>query len=197
MLASYGKIAAIVLAAGGSSRFGSPKQLLDWQGQPLLRHVVLQALAAPVQQVIVVLGAHMEETARVVAGLPVTIVDNRAWETGQSASMQVGLSACAPLTQAALFILGDQPHLPADLLQRLVETHRRSLAPIVVPRYQGRRGNPVLFDRICFPDLMAVTGDTGGRALIERYRDQVAWVDAGPEIFLDIDRPGDVRRVKG
>ncbi len=189
VVASYGQIAAVVLAAGGSSRFGSPKQLHEWQGVPLLRHVVMQALAAPVQEVIVVLGAYFEEIAPLLHGLPVTIVRNVDWERGQSASVQAGLRACAPGTQAALFVLGDQPHLPASLLHHLIEVHRRTLAPIVAPRHQGRRGNPVLFDRRCFPDLLSITGDTGGRPLFERYRAQVAWVEAEAEVFLDIDEP--------
>ena len=189
VVASYGQIAAVVLAAGGSSRFGSPKQLHEWHGVPLLRHVVMQTLAAPVQEIIVVLGAYFEEIAPVLDGLPVTVVRNADWEQGQSASMQVGLRACAPGTQAALFVLGDQPHLPAELLHQLLDTHRRTLAPIVAPRHKERRGNPVLFDRRSFPDLLAITGDTGGRPLFERYREQVAWVEAEAEVFLDIDEP--------
>lgn len=191
VLASYGKIATIVLAAGASTRFGSPKQLLDWGGQPLLRHVVLQALAAPTSQVIVVLGAAAGRIAPTLAGLPVTLVENPNWEQGQSTSMQAGLWACPPETQAALFVLGDQPVLPASLLRDLVEIHRLGLPPIVAPRHQGRRGNPVLFDRSCFADLLAVIGDTGGRPLFERYRQQIAWVEAGPEILADVDRPED------
>ncbi len=193
ILASYGQITAVVLAAGGSSRFGSPKQLHEWQGQPLLRHVVMQVLAAPVQQVIVVLGAYFEEIAPVLDGLPVTVVRNEDWQKGQSTSMKAGLRASASGTQAALFVLGDQPHLPADLLRQLLDAHRRTLAPIVAPRHQGRRGNPVIFDRQCFPELNSITGDTGGRPLFERYRDQVEWVEAEDDVFVDIDVPGSNR----
>lgn len=195
ILASFGKIAAIILAAGGSSRFGSPKQLLDWGGQPLLRHVVLQALAAPCQQVIVVLGAAAERIAPVLAGLPVTVVENPAWDQGQSASLHAGLRACGEATQAALFVLGDQPVLPAAILRQVIAIHHRMRPPIVAPRHQGRRGNPVLFDSRCFPDLLAITGDSGGRTLFERYRQQVAWVEAGPEVLVDVDRPEDVATV--
>ncbi|MCP4168452.1 MAG: putative selenium-dependent hydroxylase accessory protein YqeC [Chloroflexi bacterium] len=193
VLASYGKLAAIVLAAGGSSRFGSPKQLLDWRGQPLLRHVVEQVLATPVQQVFVVLGAHFEEVSPTLQGLPITLVYNPDWAQGQSTSMQAGLRACAPNTQAVLFVLGDQPYLSADLTRRLVREHQRTLATIVIPRLKDRRGNPVLFDRHSFPELLAVSGDTGGRVLFDRYRDQTIWVDAGPEILHDIDVAEDVQ----
>jgi len=202
VLASVGKVAAVVLAAGASSRFGSPKQLLDWQGQPLLRHVVLQTLAAPVQQIVVVVGAHFEEASPLRAqarrvtmalqGLPVTMVYNPDWEQGQSTSMQAGLRACAPETQAVLFVLGDQPALPPELTQRLVAAHRQTLAPIVAPRHRGHRGNPVLFDRTCFAELLAVTGDSGGRSLFTKHADQVAWSETGPETLDDIDRPEDV-----
>ncbi len=192
LLASIGKVAAVVLAAGASSRFGSPKQLLDWQGQPLLRHVVLQTLSAPVQQVVVVVGAHFEEVAMILQGLPVTMVYNRDWEQGQSTSMQAGLRACAPETQAVLFVLGDQPALPSELSQRLVAAHRQTLAPIVAPRHLGRRGNPVLFDRACFGELLSISGDSGGRSLFKKHADQVVWIETGPETLDDIDRPEDM-----
>lgn len=192
VLASIGNATAVVLAAGASSRFGSPKQLVDWQGQPLLRHIVLQTLAAPVQQVIVVVGAHFAEVATTLLGLPVTMVYNPNWEQGQSTSMQAGLLACAPETQAVLFVLGDQPALPTELSQRLIAAHRQTLAPIVAPRHQGHRGNPVLFDRTCFAELLAVTGDSGGRSLFAKHAEQVLWIETGPEVLDDIDRPEDV-----
>jgi len=123
----------------------------------------------------------------------VTVVRNEDWQKGQSTSMKAGLRASASGTQAALFVLGDQPHLPADLLHQLLDAHRRTLAPIVAPRHKGQRGNPVIFDCQCFPELMSVTGDTGGRPLFERYRDQVEWVEADENVFLDIDVPGSSR----
>ncbi len=192
VLASMGKVAAVVLAAGASTRFGSPKQLVPWQGQTLLRHVVVQTLAAPVQQVIVVLGAHFEDIAATLQGLPVEVVYNPDWEQGQSASVRAALAAFRPGTQAALFVLGDQPALLPGLFQRLVAAHRRTLAPIAAPRYQGRRGNPVLFDRGCFGELLTVQGDAGGRTLFARHAEQVSWIEGGPEILYDIDRPGDL-----
>lgn len=193
VLAAYGHLSAVVLAAGGSVRFGSPKQLALWQGRPLLRHVVLQALAAPVQEIVVVLGAYYEETAAVLAGLPVTLVYNPDWEAGQSTSVRAGLRACSPQTQGVLFILGDQPDLPAELLQTLVATHRRTLATVVAPRHEGRRGNPLLFDRRCFPELLALSGDAGGRQLLDAHADEIVWVEAGPEVLRDVDKPDDLR----
>lgn len=192
VLAVYGHLSAVVLAAGGSVRFGSPKQLVLWQGQPLLRHVVLQALAAPVQEIVVVLGAYYEETAAVLAGLPVTLVYNPDWEAGQSTSVRAGLRACSSQTQGVLFILGDQPDLPAGLLQTLVATHRCTLASVVAPRHEGRRGNPMLFDRRCFPELLALSGDVGGRQLLDAHADAIAWVEAGPEVLRDVDKPDDL-----
>ncbi len=189
VLAAFGKTAAIVLAAGASTRFGSPKQLHSWRGAPLLRQVVLQALAAPVQRVVVVLGAYFDAIAPALAGLPVWVVYNPDWEQGQSASVRAGLRAVGPVVEAALFMLGDQPRQPADLLHHLVNAHRRTLARIVAPRHRGRRGNPVLFDRSLFPELMQITGDRGGRVLFERYQEEIAWVEAGEEVLEDVDHP--------
>jgi len=188
----FGKISAIVLAAGAGKRFGGAKQLHPWQGQPLLRHVVMQALAAPVEEVIVVLGAHFPQTALALHGLPIKIVYQRQWQQGQSVSMQAGLRACQPQTEAALFVLGDQPQLPPDLLNEIIDTYRRTQAPIVAPRYGGQRGNPVLFDKALFPELHDIRGDTGGRPLFHRYSTETAWVDAGAYVLEDVDVPGDL-----
>lgn len=192
VVARYGKISAIVLAAGASTRFGSPKQLALWRGQPMLRQGVMQALAADVNEVIVVLGAHFLQTAPILQGLPVKIVYQPHWEQGQSASMQAGLRACMPLTQAAFFFLGDQPTLPSGLSSRMITSYRQNMAPIVAPRHQGRRGNPVLFDQSLFSALQNIRGDQGGRALFARFADEIAWVEAGPEILMDVDYPQDM-----
>lgn len=186
------RIAAIILAAGQARRFGSPKQLLDWQGQPLLRHVILQALAAPVAEIVVVLGAHMVQIAPMVHGLPVTLTVNHAWTQGMSGSVKAGLQALRVEPDAAIFLLADQPLITPDLIRRIIEVHARTRAGIVAPRAGERPGNPVLFARALFPELMQLTGDQGGRAVMRTHRGAIHWVEADERVIFDIDKPGDL-----
>jgi molybdenum cofactor cytidylyltransferase len=187
-------IAAIILAAGASTRFGSPKQLLDWHGQPLLRHVILQTLAAPVSEIIVVLGAHEARILPATRGLPVTLARNGAWQQGLSSSVALGLRALREPVAAALFLLADQPRVNPELMQRVMLAFWQSGAPVVMPRVGKKRGNPVLFARACFPELMQVSGDQGGRALMQKYRRQTHWVQADDRALYDIDTPQDLHR---
>jgi len=194
---SEASTAAIILAAGASTRFGTPKQLLDWQGQPLLRQVVLQALATPASQIVVVLGAHFRRVAAVIHGLPVTLAYNPHWQRGMSSSVALGLRAVRGQEDAALFLLADQPNVSSDLITRVIRAYASTRAPIVAPRHRKQRGNPVLFARELFPDLMQITGDQGGRPLIRRYRGRVHWLEADASILYDIDRPQDVPKRPG
>lgn len=193
--AVFEPVAGVILAAGGSQRFGQPKQLLLWQGEPLVRRAVLLAQRAGLSPVIVVVGSSAEQVEQALAGLPVKVVPNPAWQSGQSASVRAGVAALPPESGAAVFLLADQPRVTPDLVQALVAVHRRTLAPIVAPQIDGRRGNPVLFDRDLFPALAALRGDQGGRALFSRSPvEWLPWHDSGP--LLDIDTPEDYRRLQ-
>ncbi|MEI2689380.1 MAG: selenium cofactor biosynthesis protein YqeC [Anaerolineae bacterium] len=178
----YGRVAAVVLAAGGSSRLGggAAKQLLPWQpGETLVGRAVGIALAAgAVDEVVVVVGHRADEVQAALGERPVRVVVAPDWQDGQSSSVAAGLAALGPEVSAALFVLADQPDVTPATIDRLVERHRRSLAPVVAPVYQdGQRGNPVLFDRRVFPELLALEGDTGGRPLIRRYGAEVQTVE--------------------
>lgn len=190
------RVAAIVLAAGGSSRMGQPKQLLPVHGRPMVRHVTEAVCASGLAQVVVVVGAHAEAVKDALDDLPVDIVTNPAWAEGMSISVRAGLRALRPDIQAVLMVLADQPALVPDLIQRLVSRYRATAAPIVLPYYQGQRGNPVLFDRELFPELMAVEGDRGGRALIARYAEQAERMEVDdPAVITDIDTRQDYERI--
>lgn len=181
-------VAAIVLAAGGSERMGQPKQLLPINGQPMVRRVVDAVCGAGLDQVVVVTGAYAGKVARALDGLPVEIVANEAWPEGMSASLRRGLGALRPEIQASIIALADQPALTSDVLSALVACYRATGAPIVAPVCQGRRGNPVLFGRRLFADLLAVEGDQGGRALLTRYAAEVEQVEVdGPSVLFDVD----------
>jgi molybdenum cofactor cytidylyltransferase len=184
----------IVLAAGGSRRLGRPKQLLLYKGKTLVRHAVEAGLAASLRSVVVVIGAHGEEVKAALEDLPVRFVENPHWETGQSTSIRAGLQALPDGTGAAVFLLGDQPNTPPDLIRKLVEVHRRTLAPLIAPRVEERRGNPVLFDRETFMDLENLSGDVGGRALFSRYTEEsVEWQDE--KAMVDVDTEEDYRKL--
>lgn len=185
-------VAAVVLAAGESRRYGELKQLLDWNGQPFVCVVAQTALEAKLSPVIVVTGAQHARVRRAVAHLPVKVVYNPKWREGQSASLKVGLQALPPQCRASVFLLADQPQIPARLLCSLVETHASTGSPLVAPQVEGHLTSPVLFDRITFPDLETITGDRGGRALFERYPPHlIPWPESA--IALDVDTPSDYR----
>ncbi len=192
---TWTRVAAIVLAAGASRRYGEPKQLLPWGHTTLLDHVVGQARASQATQTIVVLGHQAERMAQALAhrqvDASVQIAYNEEWEVGLSTSVRTGLRALPDSVSAALFLLADQPGITTELINAVIRRYRETLAPIVAPRHRGRRGNPVLFDRSLFADLLKLEGDQGGRALVEEHAAEVEWVEAGPEALADVDTPTD------
>jgi molybdenum cofactor cytidylyltransferase len=167
-------IAGIILAAGRSSRLGRPKQLLPLHGEPLIRHTIGRVLASSLDQVILVVGHEAEQVRDVVADLPVETVHNPDAAAGQSTSVRAGLAALSPDVEAAIFILGDQPGIDPKVIDALIAAWRESRSPVVVPRYEDRMGNPVLFDRRVFPELAALDGDSGARPVVRAYHDSGA-----------------------
>lgn len=187
------RVAAVVLAGGGSARFGSPKQLAPWGESTFIEQVVDTALASRARPVIVVLGAAAEDCRRRLGDRPVTVVVNERWPEGQSTSLKAGLAALPPEVGAALFPLVDQPAIPPPVLDALIERYRRTLAPIVWPEFEGQRGNPVLFDRALFAEMGQISGDTGARPVLHRWQASAERVAvAEPGILQDFDRPEDV-----
>jgi molybdenum cofactor cytidylyltransferase len=210
--AVYEHVSGIILAAGGSSRFGQPKPLLDWHGQPFVRTVAQTALAAGLSTVVVVTGANAERVETALNDLPVIIVRNEDWRSGQSSSIRAGLRSLPPPSLrdtspksfgfgqgwegvgAAIFLLADQPQTMPAVLRALIEEHVRTLAPIIAPLVDGQRANPVLFDQLTFPDLIALSGDVGGRAVFSRYAiTYLPWHDTG--LLGDVDTPEDYRKL--
>ena len=189
-------VAGILLAAGGSTRMGRPKPLLDWGGQPFVRAVAAAALQAGLKPVVVITGA-AADVSRAVDDLPVTVIHNAAWEMGQASSIRAGLQALPASAGGAVFLLADQPQVTADVIRALLDRHAASLVPIVAPLVRmERRANPVLFDRLVFPDLLALEGDIGGRAVFWKHRvEYVPWHDE--RLLLDVDTEEDYRRLLG
>lgn len=190
-------IAAVLLAAGGSTRFGQPKQLLEWEGRPLAAHVADVAWMAGLQPVIVVLGAEAAQIAPALAGRPVQVLTNYRWEEGMSGSLALGVAALPPAVKAAIFLQVDQPLVTPQLLQALSARWRESGAGIVVPTVAGRRGSPVLFARDFFPALAHLSGDIGGRALFAAHADRLVELPvADPLLLADADTPESFARLQ-
>jgi molybdenum cofactor cytidylyltransferase len=163
----------------------------------MVRHVAQVALQAGLTPVVVVTGAHAFEVEAVVNDLPVILARNLDWEQGQSTSLQAGLRLLSPNTGAAIFLLTDQPQVSVDLIEALIELHSTTLSPIVAPQINGRRGTPMLFDRITFPQLNKLSGDVGGRALLaEDSGYSITWLPwQNPDLLLDVDEPADYEQL--
>jgi molybdenum cofactor cytidylyltransferase len=190
------RTAGIVLAAGESTRFGSPKQLLDWKGKPFVRHVAEIALHAGLGPVVVVTGFRRAEVESCLEDLTVNLVYNSGYTQGQGASVRAGIAALPPNVGSAVFLLADQPQIPVEVIRALIEAHARSLSPILAPLVlEERRANPVLFDQVTFPALLQLTGDAGGRALFDKFRvEYLPWHD--DILLFDVDKPEDYERLK-
>jgi len=194
ILACYKATAGIILAAGGASRFGQPKPLLEWHGQPFVRRIALTALEAGLKPVLIVTGNAADMVQKAVADLPVQAVFNPEWQTGQSSSIKAGINALPPQIGVAFFLLADQPQVTSAILSAQMELYRRTLAPIVAPLIGGKRGNPVLFDQVTFPALKLTTGDLGGRQVFLQF--QVTWLEWNDtRLLLDVDTPEDYQRL--
>ena len=190
-------VAGVVLAAGGSTRFGRPKQLLPWEDRPMIAHVADTAWAAGLDPVIVVTGAAAEASTAALANRPVQILRNYHWEEGLSTSLNLGVAALPPEAEAAVFLQVDQPLITPPFLRALVARWQESQADIVVPTWEGRYGSPVLFSQTRFPELAQCAGDVGGRTLLKRYADRIATLPVSdPELLTDVDTPEAYERLQ-
>lgn len=189
-------VGAILLAAGSSTRFGDENKLVaDLDGKPLLRHVADILTESSVTDLVVVTGHDRDAVEEALDGLPLRFVHNEEWQTGMGRSIARGIRALRPDTSAAFVVPGDMPFLTAALLDALSGRHADAGGSrIVVPTTEdGRQRNPVLWPRRFFDDLAALDGPHGGKALIDRHRDETLRIPVSDEsVFADIDTPGDM-----
>jgi molybdenum cofactor cytidylyltransferase len=184
------QVAAVVLAAGRSTRMGGPNKLLaEIAGKPLVRIAAEGALASRAKPVIVVTGHQRERVEAALAGLPLKLVHNPDFADGLATSVRIGIATVPSGADGALICLGDMPQVDAALINRLIDAFDPEQGALgVVPSINGKRGNPVLWSRRFFPDLMAIEGDVGARRLIGRYGEAVIEVPVtGKAAFTDVD----------
>lgn len=190
------RVAAIILAAGEGSRMGTTKQLLPFRGKTILECVVDNALASSLHQVVVVLGHQADLLMPLLKNRAVHVVINNDYRRGQSSSLKAGLRALTEQTGAALFMLGDQPLVTPETINRILEAYRHSPAPVVLPVFDGKRGNPVLFSRETFQKMQLLGDDCGARPLFEEYAGRIVTVPVEDgSIHFDVDTEADYRRL--
>ena len=193
------RTAAIILAAGTSSRMGNErnKLLLPLHHRPVLAHVIEAVFGSRARPIVLVLG---HQAAQVRAHIQqdieqnlIQVVENPDYARGQSTSMQAGLRVVLAAKReeaptSAIFLLGDQPMITAQMIDELIALREQSGKRIALPLYQGKRGNPVVFALDLAPELLQVSGDEGGRGVLKRHPDEIAALEMGEEAAnFDVD----------
>ena len=188
------RVAGVILAAGSGSRMGTfPKVLLELDGKPLLQHVIEQAMGSQLAEVHVVLGYENVRVLELIPeNSPVQITVNPDYEQGQSTSVKAGFRSISSSMSAGMVLLGDQPGISSGLIDQMIRAHALERPSLVIPRYNGQRGNPVIIDRSLFGEIEALNGDTGARALFTAHHHDVRYVDFPFPAPPDIDTPADL-----
>ncbi len=184
-------IAAVILAAGGSTRLGSPKQLLEYRSRSLLRHAAETVLATRCRPVVVVLGSGADRLRDELSGLEVHLVDNQDWNKGMGTSIRRGietLGTLAPEAEGALLMLCDQPLIRPEMLESLVQAllEGQPSCQAVAAAYEGTRGVPVVFGRVLLSEMAFLPDEAGAKSLLRRRGAEIIEVPM-PEAATDID----------
>ncbi len=185
-------ISAIVLAAGESKRMGRPKQLLEWQGKPLLQHSLESLINSAADEIILVLGHEADRIREALPALPIKIVINRDYQQGMASSLRQGLLAMDRSSEAFLVLLADQPGIGPELVNTIIRTFRQAdpRRGIVRPMYRGRRGHPVLIGAQYRKEALRLRGDVGARQILMNHPGDVLEIDVEDNAVLeDIDTP--------
>jgi molybdenum cofactor cytidylyltransferase len=187
-------IGAVVLAAGMARRMGQPKVLLPWtRNMTIIEHIIMQLLLARLDQITVVTGNRAGEVRRLASDRGADVVHNPEYETGEMlSSLKAGLLAMPPQVAAALVVLGDQPRIQPKVINQVTMAYAEGKGRIVAPRFEKQRGHPILIDRRYWPEILALPPGAAPRDVINRYKDDVAFVDVDTDSVLgDVDTPDD------
>jgi molybdenum cofactor cytidylyltransferase len=183
-------LAAVILSGGASSRMGSPKALLPFQGRPFLEHLLEVTSHRNIGVRRVVLGAHAEPIAKAIDLKADEIVINEEWEKGQLSSIQAALRSLPAGTEGMLLCLIDHPLISSALVQDLIEQFYKTKSPIVLPVYDGRRGHPVIFSASLYDELLHAPPETGARAVVWAHKVEVEEVQTNEEgCVLNLNDP--------
>ena len=185
-------VSAVVLAAGASRRMGTPKQLLRIGAETILERTLNNVRASDAAEIVLVLGHAAESVEKAISTEQVRVVHNPDYQEGMGTSLRTGLAAVSADAIAAIIVLADQPFVRPETFNRLITCHRETRPQIIIPMYQGFRGNPVLLDRSVFPEIKGLSGDVGCRAIFGDHTEGIRKLpvdDAG--ILLDIDSRSD------
>ncbi len=183
-------VSIILLAAGGSARYGSPKQLIPFKGQTLLRHLTEVCVCSKAKSVHVVLGAFADLLKLQLLGLQIQVIHHTRWHEGLSSSLRVAIKALPKSTKAVVIVLCDQPHVSTPLLDKIIDVYLSKGTPIVASEYGNSLGVPALFEKRLFPELLKLSGDRGAKQVILKHRTRAASIPF-PQGTIDIDNPGD------
>jgi len=191
-------IVALVLAAGRSARFGSPKMLaaVGEGGETVIHRTVSRIMAAHLDQVLVVAGDEMDRIGRALAGLHAHLAVNAQPAEGFASSLCAGLRSLPSATKAVVVLLGAEIDVEASVVDRVVAAWRAGMGRIIQARYRGTPGHPVLFDAAFFPEMLLLEGDKGARDVIASHMNDVAYVDVDEPAPRDIDTPDDLRAAR-
>lgn len=197
MTPSHTHMTGIILAAGTSSRMGKTKQLLPFGETTLLGQVIDNARNSTLSTIIVVLGHDAEKIEKTIDLSGTTVVLNPLYSKGQSTSLAKGLEIISPQSDAAMFLLGDQPFVTPEIINTLCDAFTPSQLPIAIPYCRGNRGNPVIIGRPLFHRLTSLSADTGARVLFNEFKNSILKVSGFDEAVLtDVDTPDDYARLK-
>ena len=186
-------IIGLLLAAGGSRRFGAQKLVAALDEIPLVRRAY-DSLSHATDGAIVVVGSDADVVSRALDGSGASVVVNDDWARGLSTSIRCGVISLPPNAEAVLIALGDEPMIDPHVSRDVVKTWRKTGRAIVAARYDGVQDHPVLFDRSVFGELTALEGDVGAKSVINRAADRVAFVDVAAKPPIDVDEPSDLHR---